>query len=253
MMQIDLSGKTALVTGASRGIGLAIARQLLRAGATVGLHCHRHPGSAQRVVAEFPDRAVVFRADLGQPRLAADLLAAAVAEFGRLDVLVNNAGVAIAAPLGGSDKSWLQVWEQTMAVNLTASSLLAVQAVRHFQKHGGGRIIAVASRAAFRGDTPEYLAYAASKGGMVALTRSIARGFGKQNIKAFIIAPGYTRTDMTRDFIARYGKSLVERDVALNRITEPNDIAPLVVLLASGLADHATGGTFDFNAASYFH
>jgi NAD(P)-dependent dehydrogenase (short-subunit alcohol dehydrogenase family) len=111
----------------------------------------------------------------------------------------------------------------------------------------------MASRAAFRGDTIDYLAYAASKGGMVSLTRSIARGFGKQNIKAFLIAPGFVRTEMAQEFIDFYGEEKTIADLALPKLTEPDDIAPLVVFLASGMADHATGGTFDINAGSYVH
>ena len=113
--------------------------------------------------------------------------------------------------------------------------------------------MAIASRAAFRGDTPEMLAYAASKAGLVALMRSIARGLGKQGVKAFVVAPGFTRTDMAAAFVEAYGEAHAVSDLALDRMTEPEDIAPLVTLLASGLADHATGGTFDVNAGSYVH
>ena len=140
-----------------------------------------------------------------------------------------------------------------MAINLRAVELLCRLGIRHFQEHGGGRIINVASRAAFRGDIPEYMAYAASKGGVVALTRSIARAFGKDGICAFVIAPGWVRTQMAQDFIDEYGEEAATKDLALDRMTEPADLAPLVVLLASGLADHSTGGTFDVNAGSYVH
>ena len=120
-------------------------------------------------------------------------------------------------------------------------------------EHGGGRIINVASRAAFRGDTPEYVAYAASKGGVVALTRSLARGLGKQGVVAFTLAPGFTRTDMAQPFIDTYGADYATSDLALDRMTEPADIAPTIVFLASGQMDHATGATIDLNAGSYVH
>jgi NAD(P)-dependent dehydrogenase (short-subunit alcohol dehydrogenase family) len=173
------------------------------------------------------------------------------AAFGRVDVLVNNAGVAIGSPLQSSDIRWADDWDTTLAVNLRASALLSRAAVSHFQRNGGGRIVTVASRAAFRGDAPDYLAYAASKAGQVALTRSIARAFGQDGITAFVVAPGFTRTEMAQDFIDRYGPEVALRDNALGRFTEPEDIAPTVVFLASGLADHATGTTIDINAASY--
>jgi NAD(P)-dependent dehydrogenase (short-subunit alcohol dehydrogenase family) len=170
-----------------------------------------------------------------------------------VDVLVNNAGVAYSAPLDADDDAWLDAWHRTQQVNLAAPAQLCRDAVRHFQQHGGGRIVNVSSRAAFRGDTPEYLAYAASKGGMVALTRSLARAFGKDNIVAFDVAPGFTRTDMAQDFIDAYGEDYAMRGAALPRMTEPDDVARIVTFLASGLADHATGTTVDVNAGSYVH
>jgi NAD(P)-dependent dehydrogenase (short-subunit alcohol dehydrogenase family) len=165
--------------------------------------------------------------------------------------LVNNAGIALESELLKPTADWLSDWERTMAVNLTATGLLCRAAIAHFPSAGGGRIVNMASRAAFRGDQPGYLAYAASKAGMVALTRSIARGFGKSGIKAFALAPGFTRTEMAQAFIEQYGEDHAMRDIALDRLTEPGDIAPLVVFLLSGLADHATGTTIDINAASY--
>ena len=173
------------------------------------------------------------------------------ARFGTVHALVNNAGVAIGSPLTGTTEDWLADWNQTLAVNLTAAGLLCRAALAHFQKQHNGRIVNIASRAAFRGDAPDYLAYAASKGGMVALSRSIARGFGKQGIKAFVLAPGFTRTEMAQLFIDQYGEQIATSDIALERLTEPDDIAPTVVFLLSGLADHATGTSIDLNAGSY--
>ena len=182
-----------------------------------------------------------------------DLFEDVVEAYGRLDVLVNNAGVALSIPIDASSSAWKQSWDLTMAVNLCAVELLCRRAVGHFKKHGGGRIINIASRAGIRGDVPAYLSYAASKGGVVALTRSLARGFGKDGICAFVLTPGFVRTDMAQDFIDEYGEAFVVDDLALDRLTEPADLAPLVVLLASGLADHATGTTIDVNAGSYVH
>ena len=154
-------------------------------------------------------------------------------------------------PLAAPTASWSESWDRTMAVNLKATELLCRLAIGHFQTRGGGRILNVASRAAFRGDTPDYMAYAASKGGMIALTRSIARGFGKDGICAFALAPGFVRTDMAQAFIDQYGEGIATNDLALSRLTEPDDLAPIAVLLASGLADHATGTSIDINAGSY--
>lgn len=252
-MHIDLTSKTILVTGASRGIGLSFAEGLAEAGATVAAHSNQNRAATEALAESLGHGARSFQADLADPAACERLFATVVESFGRIDVLVNNAGVAPKIPLDVGMDEWRQGWDLTIAVNLRAVDLLSRLAVRHFQQHGGGRIINVASRAAFRGDAPEYMAYAASKGGVVALTRSIARAFGKVGICAFVLAPGFVRTEMTQAFIDDHGEDQVLGDLALDRLTEPADLTPLVVLLASGLADHATGSTFDVNAGSYVH
>lgn len=252
-MQIDLSNTSVLVTGASRGIGAAVARAMGEAGARVAIHFRDQRERAAALARQIGTSAEVFQADLSQAEGCASLWKAVVARFGRVDTLVNNAGVAIPSPLESSTQDWLQTWETTMAVNLRAPSILCRLAIEHFTGKGGGRIVNISSRAAFRGDQPPYFAYAASKGGLVALTRSIARGFGKAGITAFNVAPGFTRTEMAQPFLDEYGEEYVVGDIALKQLTEPGDIAPFVVFLASGLADHATGCTIDVNAGSYVH
>ncbi|NNF58597.1 MAG: SDR family oxidoreductase, partial [Rhodothermaceae bacterium] len=242
-----------LVTGASRGIGRAIAQGCAEAGATVAVHYHQSRDTAEALASALGHGAQAFQADLTDPHAARRLWDEVVGAFGRVHALVNNAAIAEPASPEAPLDDWLAVWHRTMAANLTAVGVLCQAAVPHFAEKGGGRIVTLASRAAFRGDAPEYLAYAASKAGVVALTRSIARGYGKQGIAAFTIAPGFTRTDMAQPFIDRYGEAYATDDLALARMTEPEDIAPLVVLLASGLADHATGTTIDVNAGSYVH
>lgn len=252
-MTIDLSGTTVLVTGASRGIGAAIARALGHSGARIAVHYRTSDEQAQAVADDAGNDSFPIQADLADPDETERLFESAAERLNGIDVLVNNAGVAHSLPLDSSDDEWLEGWRHTIEVNLRAPEQLCRLAVRHLRKRGGGRIINVSSRAAFRGDTPEYVAYAASKGGLVAVTRSIARGCGKDGICAFTIAPGFTRTDMAQPFIEAYGEEATEKDGALNRMTEPEDIAPMIVLLASGSADHATGATIDINAASYVH
>ena len=252
-MHIDLKGKTILVTGASRGIGRALAEGLAEAGATVAVHFNENRTAAETLAAALGHGARPFQADLAETMACERLFEEVVEAYGRLDVLVNNAGVALSIPMDASTSEWKKGWDLTLAVNLCAVELLCRRAVGHFKKHGGGRIINIASRAGIRGDVPAYLSYAASKGGVVALTRSLARGFGKDGICAFVLTPGFVRTDMAQDFIDDYGEAFVIDDLALDRLTEPADLAPLVVLLASGLADHATGTTIDVNAGSYVH
>ena len=252
-MHIDLTGKTILVTGASRGIGLALAEGLAGAGATIAAHFNQSRAATEALADTLGHDAHAFQADLAEPASCERLFNTVVQTYGRLDVLINNAGIALKMPFDATTDEWRKGWDLTMAVNLRAVELLNRLAVGHFRAHGGGRIINVASRAAFRGDTPEYMTYAASKGGVVALTRSIARAFGKDGICAFVLAPGFVRTDMAQEFIDEYGEDYVVSDLALNRLTEPADLVPLAVLIASGLADHATGSTFDVNAGSYVH
>ena len=252
-MQIDLTGKTVLVTGASRGIGRSLAEGLAEAGATVAAHFNQNRAAAENLAGTLGHDARAFQADLADPESCERLFREVVETYGRLDVLINNAGIALKIPLDVAMDKWLDDWNLTMAVNLRAVELLSRLAVDHFRRHDGGRIINVASRAAFRGDSPEYMTYAASKGGVVALTRSIARAYGKAGVCAFVLAPGFVRTEMAQEVIDEHGEERVTGDLALDRLTEPADLAPLVVLLSSGLADHATGATFDVNAGSYVH
>jgi NAD(P)-dependent dehydrogenase (short-subunit alcohol dehydrogenase family) len=252
-MTLDLSDQTLLVTGASRGIGRAAALALAGAGATVAVHYGRSRDAAEEVADACGHGAVPVQADLTDLDATDRLFARVVDALGKVDALVNNAGVAVSAPLDADTDAWNDAWTRTMQVNLRAPELLCRHAVTHFRETGGGRIINIASRAAFRGDTPDYMAYAASKAGIVALTKSLARGFGDDNVKAFAIAPGFTRTDMAQDFIDTYGEDYATNDLALSQLTEPDDIAPTIVFLASGHADHATGTSIDINAGSYVH
>ena len=250
-MNIDLSGFVILVTGASRGIGRGIAEALGNSGATVAIHYNKNKAVAEDIAQRLKNNSSCFQANLELTQECDNLFQNVINEFGHLDVLINNAGIFKMAPL--ESKSWENDWSQTIDVNLRATALLSRLAILHFKKRGGGRIINIASRAAFRGDDPEHLAYAASKGGMVALTKSIARGFGKDSITSFLIAPGWVKTDMNKETIEKHGEEAISKDLALNQLTEPKDLAPMIVLLASGLADHATGTTIDINAGSYVH
>lgn len=250
---IDLSGKNILVTGASRGIGKCIAEHLARAGARIAVHYAKNRTSADRLAKTIGNDSFAVGADLSSPAACLGLFAECIDNMGRLDVLVNNAGLAICAPMDSAETAWIDAWDGQMNVNLRASGILAFQAIKHFRTTGGGRIVFISSRAAFRGDTADYMAYAASKSGLLGLNGSIARAFGKDNITSFVIAPGFTRTDMAQEFIDEYGEDYALNDIALNRLTEPNDVAPLVVLLSSGLVDHSTGTSIDVNAGSYVH
>ena len=252
-MHINLKNKSILVTGASRGIGKAIAEHLAACGAKIAIHYNQNKNRAETVQNELGSKAKIFQADFSDAMEVNGFFYNVVKKMGHIDVLINNAGIAIKSDPSGNDLQWMDDWLKTMDVNLNAVALLCKKAIEHFIDRKGGTIINLASRAAFRGDTRDYMAYAASKGGVVALTRTIARSFGKQGVKAFVVAPGFVRTDMADNFIQLYGEEYAMTDIVMPRMTEPDDIAPLIAFLCSGMADHATGGTFDVNAGSYMH
>ena len=226
---------TILLTGSSRGIGAAIDQSLAAAGATVIGH-----GTRSGIPADFDE-----------PHAAHALWTAALAEAGgAIDVLVNNAGVFEANPLEADD--WTRQWERTMRINLTASAELCRLAVLHWQKRGvGGRIVNVASRAAYRGDSPQHWHYAASKAGMVAMTKTIARGYARDGILAFAVCPGFTMTGMADDYLESRGGDKLLADIPLGKVADPEEVATAVRFLALEAPASMTGAVIDVNGASY--
>ncbi len=251
MTKIDLSDTTILLTGASDGIGKGLASYLLEMGAKVAVHYNSNKDSAESLVAEYQNMAKAFQADLSQEKDVFSLFERVEAHFGKIDTIILNAGVFLSHSSQSDTKDWLAVWKKTMSINLDAVGLLTKLGLDHFQKMGEGRFVYIGSRATFRGETEEYLAYAASKGGLTSLARSVARSFGKQNIKSFIVSPGFTRTQMAEQFIETHGEERVLNEIALNELTTPQDLAPLIGLMCSGGMDHATGATIDVNAGSH--
>lgn len=250
-MNIDLRGKTMLVTGASGGIGEAIVKALAKCKATIAVHYNKNDAHAADLACAAGHDSRAFRADLSRPKNGVTLFRSVLDTYGRLDVLINNAGVYLRSPNDRKIDEWLSKWNKTVALNLTAAAVLCREAVNYFKQHEGGRIINIASRAAFRGDYEDYFAYAASKGGMVALSRTIARTYGKHNVKSFVVAPGFVRTPIVDEYIRQHGGESIMKELSLKELTKPEDVAPTVVFLASGLMDHATGCAIDINAASY--
>lgn len=247
----DLTGKVILVTGGSRGIGAATCRVLANAGANVIVHYGHSAAEAQAAVQDIGEqRAFALGGDLSQPGIAQSLFRDAVAWKGQVDVLVNNAGIFPPASVDDPQAHWDDTWARTLQVNLIAAADLCREAILHFQGRGGGIIINVASRAAFRGDNPEAMHYAASKGGLISLTKSIARGYARQGILAYAIAPGWVSTDMAAEYIRNHAAD-IQRDIPMGDAAPPEDIAHTVAFLASGLAKHMTGATLDINGASY--
>ena len=230
-----------LLTGSSRGIGASTKAALVARGAQV---------IGQARTADGPD---TLAADFSYPGTAQALWDAALERSGGvIDVLVNNAGLFAANPLDAADDAWGDAWEDTLRINLTSAAELSRLAVRHWQARGsGGRIVHVASRAGHRGDSPDHWHYAASKGGMLALHKTIARQYAAQGILSYAIAPGFTDTAMAGDYLASRGGPALLADIPLGRVATPEEIASLIVFCALDAPPSLTGATLDANGASY--
>lgn len=238
----------ALVTGASRGIGKSISNCLLEQGAKV-LGTTRQSAFSDNFIGHPNFEGI--HVDLSSTEKLTDVLKPVFNQSIAPDVLINNAGVFNDVDFSSSDEEWLQNWDQTMQVNLRAAGLLSKWALNRWKKEDGGILINIASRAAYRGDTQEYAAYAASKGGLVAFTKSIARDYGKKGISAYSIAPGFIKTDMAMESIEVYGEEYLTEGMAFDEITSPEEVGELVAFLASGKVPHMTGSTFHINGGSY--
>ena len=228
-----------LVTGSTRGIGAAIVDSLR--------------GRAHVIGHGRADAADVIGADLADPAAADRLWDAAVIRLGgHVDVLINNAGVfedvAVDAPL----EDWQAGWGRTMQINLQASADLCRRAILHWRERGvGGRIVNIASRAAYRGDSPAHWHYAASKAGMVGMTKSIARGYAREGILAFAVCPGFTMTGMAEDYLSSRGGDKLLADIPLGRVADPAEVASAAVYLALEAPASMTGAVIDINGASF--
>lgn len=239
---------TLLVTGGTRGIGAAIAELARASGARVLVQGRPPRGSDASKREDF------WPADLELPGSASSLWAQVRASGLEVDVVVNNAGIYEPQALEDDDAAWAESWARTLQVNLVAAAELSRAAVRTWLERGrGGILINIASRAAWRGDGPDYGAYAASKAGLVALTKTLARAYADRGIYAYAVAPGFVRTEMAAQaFAAEAGlEARVRAEIPLGDIIPPVEVARTVWFLASGGVSHATGSTFDLTGASY--
>jgi NAD(P)-dependent dehydrogenase (short-subunit alcohol dehydrogenase family) len=248
----DLTGKAVLVTGASRGIGRAVAEMLAAHGARIAVHYIADEQAAAQVVAGLDgDGHVMLPADIGDFTAASHLSRQAAEALGGLDIVVNNAGIYVTHDIASLDHdNWRKFWDRTLAVNLAGPAHIIHGAIPYLEAGDGGYVVNISSRGAFRGE-PEAPAYGASKAGLNSLSQSLAVALAPKNIKVVAIAPGWVLTDMTRDYLEGPGGDKIRNQSPLGRTATAEEIAQVVLMVVSGKADAVTGGIIDVNCASY--
>ncbi len=248
----EQQSRAVLVTGGSRGIGAAIARAFAEQGDRVAVHYGASAEQAEAVRASLPGEGhATVQADLAEPEQVRAAVESAAEQLGRLDVLVNNAGVFLAhPPLDTSYDEWQAAWSRTLATNLTGAANATYCALPHLRAAGGGAVVNVSSRGAFRGE-PNCPAYAASKAGMNAFGQSMALVLAPHNISVGTVAPSFVQTEMAREVLEGDSGDAVRAQSPFGRIAEPEEVAAAVVWLASPGARFATGTIIDVNGASY--
>jgi 3-oxoacyl-[acyl-carrier protein] reductase len=246
---ISLKNYNVLVTGGSRGIGKACVESFLKAGANVAFTFNLANDDANKILKEYKSSSKIksYQVNLADFNEVENKVNNMLSDFGNIDVLVNNAGIWKEAAI---DKMTIEEWTETINVNLTSSYLIIKLLVPKMKEKQFGRIINIASTAGQRGEA-FHSHYAASKGGMISLTKSLAAELGEFNITVNCVAPGWVITDMTTDSLADkeiYSKVL--DDIPLRKIAQPEEIAGPVLFLASDLASHITGEILNVNGGS---
>jgi 3-oxoacyl-[acyl-carrier protein] reductase len=247
-----VTNRSVLVTGASRGIGRAVAEAFAAAGDRVAIHHRRSPDLAAAVLAGLPGTGhVVVQAELADPEQVRRMVDTAAEQLGGLDVLVNNAANFVAHPIAEvSYQQWQAAWQQTIEVNLTGTANVTWCAVQHLIAGGGGAIVNVSSRGAFRGE-PGQPAYGASKAGLNALGQSLAIALAPHNITIAAVAPGFVETDMAAAHLQGERGDAIRAQSPFGRVARPDEVAAAVLYLASPGATWASGSILDLNGASY--
>jgi NAD(P)-dependent dehydrogenase (short-subunit alcohol dehydrogenase family) len=249
---MDFSNQTVIITGASRGIGRVTAEQFAAAGARVALHYRGHQEEAEQVFnALAGDGHLFWQADLTAEGAAEKLIADTVTAFGRLDVLVNNAGIYYDHPLlESSFDEWRQNFRTVFDINLFAVSDLCYWAAQHMKQQGGGKIVNVSSRGAFRGE-PTAPAYGASKAALNQLSQSLAQYLAPHNIRLHVVAPGFVNTERVADKVAGEAGETIRKQSPFNRVATAEEVARTILFLSSDGIDFLSGGIVDINGASY--
>ncbi len=244
-----------LLTGASKGIGYQISKELLEQGHDLALHCNKNRSTLESLLVKYKSSSFIIQADLSSKIEVKKLIYETCEKFKFPDCIINNAGILESAEIKLEFDEWSDLFENTINVNLKAPALIIKEFIELKRKKNINsrlRFINVSSRAAFRGEEQDYISYACSKGGLISLTKTISRSFGKtDNVIAISIAPGFVRTEMAQSFIDEIGEEAVCKGITLDRLTEPKDISPIISLITSGKLDHSSGSTIDINGGSY--
>lgn len=247
-----LSGQTVLVTGGSGGIGAAIVARLAAEGARPLIHYGRDGQAARQLLERIGGRGWIVQGDLGAQEGPERLWHAALDLCGgRVHGLVNNAGIRTEIAMDAPSADWRAAWRREFQVNFFAAADLCREAVAHFGVHGGGRIVNMASRAAQRGYAADALPYGASKAALVGLTKSLARSVAGEGVVAVAIAPGWVRTEMAEEYIAKHGEAAAVADIPVGRMASPAEIAELVAFALRPSQVSLNGATLDVNGGSY--
>lgn len=248
----DFQEKKVLITGASRGIGRACATQFAALGAQVAVHFHRQQEAAQETLDRLTGQGhFTIQADIGDPDAVVRLVEGCAERLGRLDILVNNAGIWREHPIDGVDyTAWQAAWQDIISVNLLSVANLCHAAVPEMLRGGGGRIVNVSSRGAFRGE-PFSPAYGASKAALNSLSQSLAVYLAPKNIFVGVVAPGWVETDMAAETLAGAGGAAIRAQSPLGRVARADEIASAVCYLAAPESAFSTGAILDVNGASY--
>lgn len=251
-MKFDFTGKTVLITGGSRGIGRVCAMMFAEAGARIIVHYGSNQQAADETLKMLAGEGhFSLQADLAHTDQVVRLADQAVERVGRVDVLVNNAGIYHEHPIMDvAFDEWLAAWERTINVNLIAAAHLSYRIGRHMIDGGGGRIVNVSSRGAFRGE-PTAPAYGASKAGMNAMGQSLAQALAPHGVYVHTVAPGFVETDMAAEILASERGEGIRNQSPAGRVATPEEVARTVLFLASAGTEFLTGGIVDVNGASY--
>jgi len=244
--------RTILITGGSRGIGAAIAREFANAGDRIALHYSSSTKDAQEVISSLAgSEHMIVQADLRDPAAIKEMVDLVAQQFGAIDVLINNAGVFFDHPIESSTyEVWQQAWEDTLGVNLIGAANVTWCALQHMPKNSTSRIVNIGSRGAFRGE-PVSPAYGASKAAIVAFGQSIAKALAPMNIGVTTLAPGFVETDMAARLLDGPEGDGIRAQSPFNRVAKPQELAKAVYFLASPDSEWASGAVLDFNGASY--